>query len=174
MSKDKLNVRVYHIEQGNALKSAVKEREVVLFERYGVDTARALSQLISSEATSVNFLRPKKLGWRARRAEAGLVAYTNDLGKPEGFLKARLLDPITYEQVSVLFDMLPSYQAVPAYDMTPPGGIAVIVCRMPYSSSREERTPETQRVIDSTIAVWEALNDHKPKEEQRGLVLLFL
>lgn len=173
MSKDKMNVRVHHIEQVNAIQRTLRDREVVFFERYSPATAIALRQIINTLATGVNYLRPSKLGWRERSAEKQLRAYVADLGKPEDHLKARVLDNETFKNVSVLFDLLPSYQAAPAFDMTPPGGVAVIQCRLPFSTSREERDPATQRVIDHTIAIWESLNELQDAKDQRGLILLF-
>lgn len=173
MSKDKLNVRVYHIEQINAVQSFVRDREVVFFERYSPDTALALHNLLNTQATGVNFLRATKLGWRARRAEQQLFKNAKDLGKADDFLKARVLDNANYQYVETLCNLLPSYQSPAAFDMTPPGGVGVICCRLPYSPNRADRTPEVQRVIDQSIAIWESLNDINPADQARGLILLF-
>lgn len=173
MSKDKLSVRVYNIEQIKPVQAFVRGRDVVFFERHTKDTVSSILNLAVT-AKALNYLRPEKLGFSEGRLERKLVSECHQLIGRENILQPRLLDKTTMAHIDALTQLLPSYQVVPVFDMTPPGGVGVLQCRLPYSAAKEGRDPTTQREIDRTIAIWESLNETCPENERRNLLMLFV
>lgn len=173
MSKDKLSVRVYNIEQIKPVQAFVRGRDVVLFEQHNQTTVTSILNLAAT-AKAVNYLRPEKLGFSDARLERKLVEACRQLHQRDDVLQPRLLNKVVLNQVATLNQLLPSYQTTPAFDMTPIGGVAVLLCRLPFSPNKDERDPDTQREIDRTIAIWESLNEVYPENERRNLLMLFV
>lgn len=173
MSKDKLSVRVYNIEQIKPVQAFVRGRDVVFFERHNKSTVTSIINLAAT-AKALNYLRPEKLGFSEKRLEGKLAEECHKLHQRENILQPRLLNKTVMAQVDTLTSLLPSYQTAPVFDMTPPSGVAVLLCRLPYSVAKEDRDPTTQREIDRTIAIWESLNEAYPENERRNLLMLFV